>query len=352
MRRTGIVEKPKLKWYSPTHAPFVLEGFPFFEQEHIYRRLSINPSYTLPQGVEGQSWHTSGGQIRFRARFKTLRIRAELRGAANHDHLTATGQCGFDIYLAEEGTPRYHATTRFDHTADHYDVILADLSQTQTLEAVINFPLYIGVKEVLLGFDAEAEIVPPAPRALPGRVVVYGTSITQGGCANRPGMVYTNILSRRLNLEIVNEGYSGAGCSEPEAAMAVAAVENPILYIHDSEANSPDYEIIAARFPRFFRIYREAHPETPILLASQIPFARELRNPAARENRLRNKELQRSIVERFRAEGDRNIYFLDGETFFPGNFEEYTVDGVHCTDLGFKFMADGFEPVIRKILGL
>ena len=346
------MERPKLKWYSPTHAPFVLEGFPFFEQERIYRRLSLNPVYTLPEGVEAQCWHTSGGQIRFRASFKTLRLKAALHFAANHDHLTATGQCGFDIYLAEEGTPRYHGTSRFDPRLDHYDVVMADLPEKQTLEVVINFPLYVGVREVLLGFDADAEIFPPSPRAREGRIVVYGTSITQGGCANRPGMVYTNILSRRLNVEVVNQGYSGAGRCEPEAAYAIAAVQDPILYIHDAEANINAYEDIAARYPRFMRIYRESHPTTPILIATKIPYAKELRNPKQREARLRNKELQYSIVEQFRSEGDKNVYFLDGETLFPGCFEEYTVDGVHCTDLGFMHMAEGFEPVIREILGM
>ena len=68
--------------------------------------------------------------------------------------------------------------------------------------------------------------------------------------------------------------------------------------------------------------------------------------------RLRKKELQRAIVEQFRAEGDANIHFLDGETLYPGCFEEYAVDGVHATDLGFLKMAEGFEPVIRGILGL
>ena len=346
------MEKPQLHWYAPVNAPFVLEGFPFFEKERLYRRLSVNPAFKLPEGVESQSWDTSGGQIRFRARFKTLRLRARLAGAASNDHLTATGQCGFDLYFAAEGMPRYYSTTRFDHKADHYDVLMAELPEPQMLEVVINFPLYIGVHEVLLGFDAGAEIFPPSPRALPGRIVVYGTSITQGGCANRPGMEYTNILSRRLNTEVVNEGYSGAGCSEPEVAHAVADIDDPILYIHDSEANTPDYEVIAARFPRYMRIYRERHPETPILIVSQIPFSKELRHPAIRERRLRNKALQQTIVEQFRAEGDRNIYFLDGETLFPGDFEEYTVDGVHCTDLGFMHMADGLEPTIRRLLGL
>ncbi|MEA4822781.1 MAG: SGNH/GDSL hydrolase family protein [Clostridiaceae bacterium] len=344
------MEKPATRWYSPTIAPFVLEGFPFFQKEGLYRRLSVNPPYTLPSGVETLAWHTAGGQIRFRATFRTLRIHAALLGSNNMDHMPATGQCGFDVYLAETGAPRYYATARFDPRADYYESPLVELPATQTLEVVINFPLYQGVREVRLGFDADAAVAAPTPRALPGRIVVYGTSITQGGCATRPGMAYTNILSRRLNAEVVNLGFSGSGQCEPEAAYAVRDVEKIALYIHDAEANVGSFEDIASRYPRFLRIFRETHPDTPILIPTKIPYAKELFHPEMRTNRLRKKELQRSIVEQFCAEGDENIYFLDGETLYPGCFEEYAVDGVHATDLGFLKMAEGFEPVIRDIL--
>ena len=346
------MERPAVRWYSPTTAPFVLEGFPFFKSEGIYRRLSVNPPYVLPAGVEGQSWHTAGGQIRFRATFRTMRLRAALMGSGTMDHMPATGQCGFDVYLAETGTPRYYGTARFDPRQDHYESAMVDLPEPRTLEVVVNFPLYQGVREVLLGFDADAVLEAPSPRAVAGRIVVYGTSITQGGCASRPGMAYTNILSRRLNAEVVNVAFSGAGQCEPEAAYAVRDIDDIALYIHDAEANVGAYEDVASRYPRFLRIFREKHPDTPILVPTKIPYAKELFHPDMRALRLRKKELQRAIVEQFRAEGDANIHFLDGETLYPGCFEEYAVDGVHATDLGFLKMAEGFEPVIRSILGL
>jgi len=55
-------------------------------------------------------------------------------------------------------------------------------------------------------------------------------------------------------------------------------------------------------------------------------------------------------VVQFNAEGDSNMHFLDGETLYPGCFEEYAVDGVHATDLGFLKIAEGMAPVIRELL--
>ena len=48
-----------------------------------------------------------------------------------------------------------------------------------------------------------------APREKP--IVFYGTSITHGACASRPGMVHTAILGRWLDMPVVNLGFSGNG---------------------------------------------------------------------------------------------------------------------------------------------
>ena len=66
--------------------------------------------------------------------------------------------------------------------------------------------------------DEGAVIKPARPFALSKPVVFYGTSITQGGCASRPGMSYTAIVGRKLNLDFVNQGFSGNGLGEPEVA--------------------------------------------------------------------------------------------------------------------------------------
>lgn len=49
--------------------------------------------------------------------------------------------------------------------------------------------------------------------------------------------------------------------------------------------------------------------------------------------------------------GDKNVYFLDGETFY-GDTDRHccSIDGIHPNDLGFYRMAQMIEPKIREIL--
>ena len=186
-----------MTWRSPAEAPFHLAGFPWFEKDRVYRRLPVLPAGTLPAGVDNLANNTAGGQIRFRSDTRRLDLRVTLDGPADMNHMPATGQCGFDLYVGGGGAPRYYSTAKYDlvKQATAYEVSLFQHADRKLRAFTLNFPLYQGVKDVAVGLDAEASVRPPAPYAASGRIVIYGTSITQGGCAARPGMAYTNILS-------------------------------------------------------------------------------------------------------------------------------------------------------------
>jgi lysophospholipase L1-like esterase len=224
-------------------------------------------------------------------------------------------------------------------------------------EVTLNFPLYQGVKQVEIGLAPNAQLFSPLPWRTDRRVIVYGTSITQGGCANRPGMSYPNILSRRLNAEVINLGFSGNGRAEPELAHLIAEITNPGLYIIDCEANVPDEDPLAELLDDFVRILRDTQPTVPILLLSSIRFAYEVLEDgtdvaaAARERKSHRREIHRALVDRRRTDGDRAVFFQDGaELLGDDDYEECTVDGVHPTDLGFLRMAKSLEPVCERLL--
>jgi lysophospholipase L1-like esterase len=341
---------PDLRWHSPKETPFHVAGFGWFAQDKVYRRMPLEPPAALPSAVDGLAWSTAGGQIRFQTDSGRLVVRVRLAGLANMVHMPATGQCGFDCYIGPHGRLRYQATTTYDLKKQEYEVRLFTLPPGRMRNIVLNFPLYQGVQEVLVGLDPDARVLPPPPYDSLRRVVIYGTSITQGGCASRPGMAYTNILSRRFNLEFINLGFSGNGKGEPEVARAIATIEAPACFVLDYEANAGDVATLERTMPTFIRILREAHPDVPILVLSKIRYASETQDPKAADRRLACRDCQRGIVEEFRQGGDRLVFFHDGSDLLGEDWEECTVDGVHPTDLGFLRMANGLAPVLEKVL--
>ncbi len=339
---------PDLRWHSPKDGPFRLSGFCWLETEDRYRRLPVQPPWPLPEPVDRLADSTAGGQIRFRTDSATLAVRVELAGPPNMDHMPATGQCGFDAYVGEPGTERYWATARPRLGETHYEVMIGRADDRPEREITLNFPLYQGVVSVEIGLDPDATVAAPTPFGL-DRVVIYGTSITQGGCASRPGMAYPAILGRRIPAEFVNLGFSGNGRGEPEVARTIAQIDEVSCFVLDYHANQGNPDLLRSTGAEFIEILRERHPNTPILFMSRPSMARELVNNANRLRRITGRDTIAEVVAEARAAGDEQVHFLDVSDL---DITEGTVDGVHPTDLGFLQLADLVEPTLRTILGL
>ena len=336
-----------IKWLDPKKAPFVVSGLAWFKKEKIYRRLPVKPKWNLSEAVDLLAGCPAGAQLRFRTDSKRVAARVLLTEAQRHEHMTATGQAGFDCYIGPPGKKLYISTARFDQTKLAYEYLFFEADKKELRNITLNFPLYQGLREVLIGLDKSSKILPPLPYKNKKKIIVYGTSTTQGGCASRPGMAFTNILSRRLNLEFINFGFSGSGLGEPELARLICEIEDPCCFVLDFEANSG--LMYAKNLPQFIRILRNFKKKTPILIVSRLKFSPETLGKETRVRLLRF-EFAKDTVKEFKKQGDKNIHLLDGSTLLGKDFDECTVDGVHPTDLGFWRMAEGIAPVLKKLL--
>lgn len=343
-------EGSALKWLSPFLAPVEQLGFAWLEQDKKYRRLPVNPGVSLPPAVDTLANCTAGGQIRFRTNSSRLSIRVRLHAPANMYHMPPTGQCGFDCYLGVPGEQLFFTTARFDHRESEYEASFYDWKQQKEEEVTLYFPLYQGVENVWIGIDPDASLLPPTPLASYKPVVIYGTSITQGGCASRPGMACSNILSRKLPLPFINLGFSGNGKGEPELAEVISTIADPALLVLDYEANTGEVENIARTLPEFIRILRSKHPDVPILVISTNEKAKAHFYQDLADLHAARRKVQQDTVQRLREAGDERIYFVDGYTLLGEDALECTVDGVHPTDLGFLKMAKSLHPVLDDLL--
>jgi len=335
-------------WLDPRKEPFKLSGFDWIQDDDVYRRLPVRPDWEIRDAVDQLANHTAGGQIRFRSNSKKILIRVELREKSGMYHMPATGQSGFDMYIKDGDIQRYQRTTRFPADTIRYQVELLNSDEKQMRDFTLNFPLYNGVNSVLVGIEAKSRVRRPKSFSHPGKIVIYGTSITQGGCVARPGMAYSNILSRKLDVAFVNLGFSGNGRGEPALAHLINQISGTSLIILDYEANAN--ETIVNTLGPFVTILREKHPETPILIMSKIRYARTPHGSTAYNELMSRRDFQKNLVDERRSAGDENIYFLDGSEVLGDDYDECTVDGSHPTDLGSARIADALLPAIEDIL--
>ena len=341
-----------------------LDGFdwhgvddPGFELNGLYWRKTSEPFRRLPfgrwisNGVNTLAWDTAGVMLRFKTDSPEIRVHTKIWNSSRMDHMAHVGAMGFDIYLGSGSAKFFAGVTRFDHKKDEYNVTVFGPAQSGKMrEFTLNFPLYSHPHFLRIGLKEGSKVEPPSPWKDPRPVVVYGTSIQQGGCASRPGMCHTNQMSRILNRPFINLAFSGSGNGEAEMAHTIAEIRNPAMFILDYDANAHCNGLDATLGP-FLDILRAEHPFVPILQVSRLPLVGEfLENPECTFDRFRYTSIHLRELKRLRDKGDENIHFLDGTSLYGPDPSECTVDGCHATDLGFYQISRRMAPVIERIL--
>jgi hypothetical protein len=226
--------------------------------------------------------------------------------------------------------------------SDPYVVDFA-LSATRELrEYTLYLPMYAKLQSLDIALDADAKVEPATPYALPKPVVFYGTSFIQGGCASRASMNLPALVGRKLALDIVNLGFAGDGCCEPEMANLMAEID-AACFVMGPILNKP--EVVRENYPRFVARLRRRWPDRPILLMTRLHTVGQAEPYGVNS-------LVREVYEKMRTSGDRNVYFFDAFPLYRDGEVHPTVEGTHPSDLGFSMIADALAPAIGQILGV
>jgi lysophospholipase L1-like esterase len=296
-------------------------------------------------GVQGLAWHTAGGMFRFRTESAAVAVRVELLSADDMSHMPRSGSSGVDLYVGPAGGSRFVRAAMPAAGQAAFEALLFEGTPAPR-EFTLNFPLYNGLKRLEVGVVPEAAMTLPAPFAVPLPVLFYGSSITQGGCASRPGNAYPHIVARRLGAAHVNYGFSGSARGEPAMADLVASLELGALVL-DYDHNAPSVEHLEQTHEPFFQAVRARRPELPVVMVSRPDF-----DTSPDESRARRAVIRRTY-NRAVARGDRGVFMVDGEFLFgKTDRDACTVDGCHPNDLGFLRMADGITPAVHNALQL
>ena len=258
-------------------------------------------------------------------------------------HFTVCGSAGFDLYVNEDGEEKYAATFQppFNMTEGYESLV--KLNGSKMRDITINFPLYSGVESLYVGVSETATVCEAMPYEIDCPIVFYGSSITQGGCASRPGNSYQGFLSRRFNADYINLGFSGNAKGEDAITEYISGLDMSV-FVYDYDHNAPTTEHLEKTHEKMFKSIRETHPDVPVIMMSRPVYCLS-----------EDEEVRRSIVEKtYRnalESGDRNVYFIDGRTLMALAGNEGTVDGCHPNDLGFASMAKAVGDVLEKVLG-
>lgn len=310
-------------------------GFKRFTDKELESIKDIAPKvYNLAR-------ESSGVQAHFMSDSSIIIASVVCGKAHGMTNASPLGQLGVDLYVYDEtlnqyvlcgiGRPQLHLTK--------YETILAEFDDRTMRKFILNLPLLTPTQSVTLTFE-DGQVLPVHEDKK--RIMMYGTSILHGACASRPGMSYANILSRRLNVEILNYGFNGSAYNEKEIAEILAKREVD-LFIIDSEANSGEGYMID-RLDTFIDTFRQFKPHTPIVVTNRIPFIKDYYSNTQKANKLKHEAFLKDFAQR-----RKDIVYVDVYNQLKHDLD-MTSDGVHPSDYGMVKLADIFEAIIRPYI--
>ena len=327
-------------FYDPEQAPFSIHGV--FREGDCFVRMPRRIAGEVSERVAVLNEHTAGGRIRFVTDSARIALIAAVAPVGGMPHFAYAGVSGFDLYASSDGEMHYRGTfvPPLDHDGGYEGIV--DFSAKERRTVQINMPLYNSVKKLYIGVEHGSTIASAAPLNGPP-VVYYGSSITQGGCASRPGNSYQAMTHRNWPVDYLSLGFSGSALAE-DAMMAYIAALPMSGFVYDYDHNAPSVEHLEKTHYRGYRTVRDAQPQVPILMLS-----RPKRFLTAEEEQRR--AVVRASYERALAEGDRRVFFVDGTGLLDPALADYAlVDNCHPTDIGFFSMAKRLGPVIRDMI--
>ena len=318
-----------MKFYTLPCEPFKIFGVR--HGEHGFYRLDDEFAASISDGVKFLATNTAGGRIRFRTNSKKLKAIVKYRNFCCMGHMPLTGSSGLSVVDVSVRMWKFMGSIRPERNDDFGYEGSVNLSG-EMHEYVMWLPLYNDVDSLTIGLDEDAVVEAGSDYDYDGKpIVYYGSSITQGGCASRPDNSYQALITKHVNADFINLGFSGSAKGEPAMAKYVASL-NPLMFVIDYDHNAPNAEFLKQTHYAFYKAFRKENKTAPVVFVTRPDFDND---PTAAERRA----VIKTTYKRAKAAGD-DVFFIDGETLFGGfSRENCTVDGCHPNDLGFYRMA-------------
>ena len=315
----------------------------------MLQRIGAEESKEMPRSVQNLALNSAGISIIFETNSSIISVRWKLAEDKYFANMTPIAHSGLDLYCLKNNKWQYAGIGKPAKGVVNQDQIIVKRMDTTLKQFMLYLPLYNSVTDLQIGVDRNSVIKVPERAGINQnkRIVVYGSSIVQGASASRPGMAYPAIIQRKMNVDVINLGFSGSAKMEIELAKYLATVPAD-CYVLDCVPNQTPDQINERALP-FIKYLRSKRPQTPIVLVESVIRETGYFDQDIGKNVHKQNENFKRVYQQLKAEKYTNIYYLEARQL-TGNDHESTIDGTHLTDLGFTRIAEAIAPVLRKVL--
>ncbi|MBQ8145991.1 MAG: hypothetical protein IJ039_04340 [Clostridia bacterium] len=331
-----------MKEYTYRDYPIKIFGIPNFEAHKKLTRLPDEVIERVPR-LEFLGRRPMGGRAGFKTNSKKFTLKFELETLGIDIGMSIYACQSAFVFVGERKSSRLLGLCNaYNYESKVFEKTFTKSDEME--EITIFLPRNEIIKTFSVFIEDDAEILPPTPYTYSTPILYYGSSITEGGIACNVTNGYNAIISRHLDADYYNLGFSGNAKGEIEIADFISSLDISV-FVYDYDHNAPTVEHLRSTHEPFFKRVREKKPNLPIVMLTR-PCANHGKDELAR------KEVIYSTYKNAVMQGDKNVYFIDGESYFKNDPDKELcfIDTVHPNDLGFYKMAQVIEPVIKQIL--
>lgn len=333
--------KEPLQYFDVAKPPFSMFGMFYDAERGTFLRMPQEIADTVNEGVSCLNNNTAGGRIRFSTNANGFNIIVKYKEMDIMPHMTLRGSKGFSLSVNSGNGEKFLAS--FGPTAKDTEGFSQWIGLPKDGKYyTLYFPLYHAVDNVFIGFSKTAEVGAGLPYKDIKPILYYGSSITQGGCANRADTSYPGLICLQNDVDYINLGFSGNALAEPQMIEYLSTIDCSVAVL-DYDCNAPTVEYLQKTHYPMYEIYRKNRPTTPIIFVSKPNYYYDA-TAQARVNVIRE------TYKKAKRLGDNNVYFIDGRRLFGKDYPLCTVDRTHPTDLGFYKMAKVIGRTVNSIL--
>lgn len=334
-----------MQTYHFSQSPFRVFGAPLFYKTGKMWRLPDELTEKLPKEfVDWQLAHRCpGARLCFRTDSEKFSIRICFRSISVDIGMSLYAAQSGNVFVGERQTSVYKGLVMPREGYNKPEATGTFFKEKKMEDVTVFLPRNEEITDVFIDLEDAARVEAPTPYRFETPLLFYGSSITEGGCSSMPAASYVSLVSRWMDADFINMGFSGSAKGELIMADYLNTLEKSV-FVMDYDHNAPNAAHLRETHAPFFRRIRQHSPHLPVIFMTKPNFDYDQDS----------KERRQIIWDTYQAAldaGDKNVYFLDGETLF-GAEDRFacTNDRLHPNDLGMYRMAKALYPVLEKIL--
>ena len=289
-----------MKTYSYQDTPIQVFGVVDFEKKGKLQRLPDALIEKIPR-LDKLGRRCPGARIGFRTDAETITVKITFE--------TLSVDAGMSIYACQSAAvfAGERPSSRFLGLIHPSSYEQKTFEKTLKKESVLEditvwLPRNEIISDIEITVDDEAVMLPPTPYQYAKPILYYGSSITEGGCCESITNGYNAIISRHLDVDYYNFGFSGNARGDLHMAEYIAGVDMSI-FVYDYDHNAPTIEHLEQTHEPFFRVIREKNPNLPIVMMTRpaITYTKDCKM---------RRDVVRATFEKALRAGDQNVYII------------------------------------------